>query len=262
MSEMKDFNKRVVVPVNDEAGEQLPPLPSLPPLPFIDGNGVEAPFGDGVEEFPFGRNESYRSEKGYEKVCKGCSGVMSEAMKDIIPDGVWAVDEIFYCHWCDFIQTTGIDDLLVAKDKNIVSEEDEYEEYEDDGMDGLWELEDAGAFSDEGIMPGCHSGCWDYESEINDIEQEFKDMAFVGKCIKVAREKAGLSIEELANRMDMPESFITDIENGDYIKNCSDGIIRERVADYLCEVLNPKDTTECDNNVQAQGADSDDDLPF
>ena len=83
MSEMKDFNKRVVVPVNDEVGEQLAALPSLPPLPFIDGNGVEAPFGDGVEEFPFGRNESYRSEKGYERLCKGCSAVTPEVMKDM-----------------------------------------------------------------------------------------------------------------------------------------------------------------------------------
>ena len=165
----------------------------------------------------------------------------------------------------------------------------------------MWELEDAGAFSDEGIMPGCHSRDWEYESEVKGIMQEFRDMAFVGQCIKLAREKAGVSAEVLARGLEIPESFIDDIENGEYIsrygeksvdssllsiipipvpepvgdserdqtkrertwwQDCSDDSIKEKVADYLCNVFNLCTNKKCDENVPSKVSEFDDEMPF
>ena len=269
----------------------------------ILSTGIVPPVGIELDGDPIGEYEKYvtpRREKGYERFCKGCRTATPEAMKDFIADDAGDYDELFYCRWCDFIRTTGIDDILVSKDETLSDEKYDDEEYdeEDDGADALWELEDAGAFSDEGIMPGCHSGNWDYESEIKDIMQEFADMAFIGQCIKLAREKAGLSIEALANRLEMPESFIEDIENGEYIdrygkgesspfimpipvptpiensecdpikeeeawwKSCNSDSIKDKVADYLCDLLDPNPKQECDKDAGTRDGDADDDLPF
>lgn len=245
--------------------------------------------------------ENVKREKGYEKLCKGCSAVTPEAMKFFIADEFDAYDEVYYCQWCNFIQATGIDDLLVVKKEENSEAEDYEEDYEDDGMDALWELEDAGAFSDEGIMPGCHSNDWYYDSEVRGIMQEFKDMAFVGECIQLAREKAGLSVEALANELEIPESFIHDIEQGEYIsrygnsasmepalpvsvvavpvpvkesectkeeterpwwQDCNDDRIKEKIADYISTGRKPIKSQTCGSNYQVSMEDCDDEPPF
>ena len=99
-------------------------------------------------------------------------------------------------------------------------------------------------------------------------------MAFVGNCIKLAREKAGLSREVLAESVKLPKSFLEDIESGEYInrngeksadawwKDCGDGSIKEKVAEYLCCALNPNAAKKSEKNAQLKGTDSEDLLPF
>ena len=265
------------------------------------GIGVTAPFGDGTELNPYEWHDecNCKREKGYEKLCKGCSAITPEAMKDFIPDEVMWCDEHYYCEWCDFIQVTGIDKILVEYQKEKASKKVVRCQEEDDGLGALWDLEDAGAFADEGIMPGCHSNDWDYKYEFESIEREFADMAFVGQCIKLAREKVGVSMESLADKLQIPEHFIHNIENGEYInfygdklsnlslgsaipvpvipsaensicietqkkwwQGCSDYTIKEKIADYLCSVLHPNTVSECETTAQFKVTDSEDGLPF
>lgn len=187
-------------------------------LPFIT-EGVVAPFGDNFDgEIANDTNEVCRCEKGYENLCKNCKGKIPESMKKFISSDFGDLDEVYYCNWCDFIRATEIDELVMENiRKKSVAQRKDYDDYEDDGADAMWELEYAGAFSDEGIMPGCHSGNWDYEYETESIAKEFEDMEFVGNLLRIAREKIGMTKEEVANKLDIPESFVTDLEEGQYI---------------------------------------------
>lgn len=207
----------------------------------------------------------------FEMLCKGCKKNTPESMKSFIDEDVSCEDEVYYCFWCNFIQSTGIDESIMKQkaDSAKATRHGDYE-VEDDGSYAMWELEDTGAFSDEGIMPGCHSRDWEYESEARGIAKEFADMEFVGMLLKTAREKIQLSTEELAKRVNLPESFIHDVELGQYInrygnmsvmpepvpvlekiydekkdekrewwQDYSDSQISEKIADYLSYVINP-----------------------
>lgn len=195
---------------------------------LLSSEQMVAPFGDGNDDaIKNHAKERSQSEKGYEKMCKSCTAKMPESMKEFIEDDFVMEDEPHYCNWCNFIRTTEIDELVMenirkesaAKRKNNV-------DYEDDGADAIWELEESGAFSDEGIMPGCHYRNWDYECEMVSIAKEFADMKFVGNLLRIAREKFGMTKENLASELDIPESFITDLEDGQYISRHGDVDIR------------------------------------
>jgi len=213
------------------------------------------------------------SKNGCEKLCKGCKKITPEAMKSFIDEDVSYEDEIYYCFWCDFIRSTGIDESIMKQkaDSAKTTRHSDYE-VENDDFDAMWELEDIGAFSDEGIMPGCHSRDWEYERETRKIAKEIADRELVGMLLKTAREKIQLSTEELAKRVKLPESFIYDLELGQYInryesinmnvmpkpvsvletiydekkdekrewwQDYSDLQISEKIADYLSYVINP-----------------------
>lgn len=265
----------------------------------LSGTGEVAPFGNETEEelLRYKELSSKPREKGYEKLCKGCN--VPESMKSFIDDDIYYGDEVYYCFWCDFIKTTEIDELLVAQgNKTLSNKNDKKIDYdEEDGLDALWELEDSGAFSDEGIMPGCHSCDWEYEYEAREVMNEFRHMAFVGNFIKTAREKAGLSVELLAKQLSMPESILEDIEKGEYInrsgnkdkgnlimvpptpvkecdlskmsrkrewwEDCSDYGIKEKVADFLCDVIKPEIKKMREEKIrQIEAANGDEILPF
>lgn len=238
----------------------------------FDFFGEDAPFGDDIENTA--DSTECKCEKGYKKLCKGCIRNTPESMKSFIDEEVNHNDEIYYCFWCDFIQSTGIDESIM-KQKADAAKPANHNDHEEEGSgsDAMWELEDAGAFSDEGIMPGCHSQDWEYEMEAREIAKEFKDMEFVGNLLKTAREKLQISSEELARRLKIPGSFIIDLESGQYInrhgdinidhimpaavpidcdnsyekkkvkrewwQDCDDSAIREKIADYLSHAINP-----------------------
>lgn len=187
-------------------------------IPFST-EGMVAPFGDNFDdEIANNKREVCRCEKGYEKLCKECRVNTPEAMKGFISSDYCDLDEIYYCNWCEFIRAAEIDDLVMEYIRKKSAAKRKYtDNYENDGADAMWELEDAGAFSDEGIMLGCHSGNSDYEFEMESICKEFEDMAFVGNLLRIAREKVGMTKEEIANKLDIPESFVTDLEDGQYI---------------------------------------------
>ena len=265
------------------------------------GVGATAPFGDGTELNPYVWYDecNYKREKGYEKLCKGCGAVTPEAVKEFIDEDFCLEDEPHYCYWCNFIQETGIDNLLVEYQKEKAAKKVVKYSEVDEALGALWDLEDAGAFADEGIMPGCHSNNWDYKFESESIAKEFEDMAFVGQCIKLAREKAGVSTEILADKLQIPEHFIHEIENGEYInfysdkssslslgvampvpvvtsaehsncietqrewwQGCGDYVIKEKIAGYLCSVLCPNTAGKRENNIWPKFPDSEDGLPF
>lgn len=236
--------------------------------PFEETNEIK--YSEGCDKCT-----SYQRETGYMKLCKNCKSVTPESVKEFVADDVSMYDEPYYCYWCEFIRNTDIDDQLMMEEKKAALKEKVNYNDEDDGSDAMWELEDSGAFSDEGIMPGCHSRDWELEYEAKSTMQEFRDMVFIGKCIRLAREKSGMEAKVLADRLKMPESFINEIENGVYInrdgdkpaeplpesvmpvhaampvkgdtkkeerawwQGCSDDEIRKKAADYLCYVLNP-----------------------
>ena len=240
---------------------------------IFDFIGEVAPFGDGIGIVNEMSNDC-KCEKGYRRFCKECKKDTPESMKGFIDENACDEDELYYCFWCDFIQSTGIDEDI-AKQLKKAAEKTKHIDYEEDGeaFVAMWDLEDGGAFSDEGIMPGCHSGYWDYEMEIREFAKEFEDMEFVGSLLKNAREKIQLSVEEMARRLKVPETFINDIESGQYINRhgdadfisdipvavsgpvsavsadkhevkrewwhgCSDSEIREKIANYLSYVIN------------------------
>lgn len=257
---------------------------------FIEN--VELPFGnEEVDSMVKEMNINTQCEKGDCKLCRDCKAVTPESMKYFICDEVSMEEENFYCNWCEFIRTTGIDSAVIESinhEREKRTDSLDIDEYEDDGYAAMRELEDSGAFSDEGIMPGCHSNDWEYESEMRAISQEFEDMAFVGKCIRMAREKVGLAIEDISIEFDLPESIIRNIEKGEYIdyneaKSYEDNVIyvsvksitpvavsapvdnkvsgerykaipwwdnlgewtmREKLADYLREIINPRKSKE------------------
>lgn len=175
---------------------------------FIDGTVTIG------KEYDSGANLMKNSQ--FEKFCSGCNCSMPEGMKDFLKNRYYLDNKEYYCFWCKFIRKTGISDLIVEENRKRSYESRYNEENEDFGA--MRDLEDFGAFSDEGIMPGCHSGSWMFESEIESMNQEFEDLQFAGQCIKCSREKIGLYAEELAIKLYMPKSFIENIENGEYIK--------------------------------------------
>lgn len=241
---------------------------------IFDFTGETAPFGDEIGIVNEMSNDC-KCEKGYRRFCKECKKGTPESMKGFIDENAREEDEIYYCFWCDFIQSSGIDESIVSQQRDAAQamKHNDYD-MEDDGSDAMWELEEVGAFSDEGIMPGCHSRDWEYEMESREIAKEFEDMEFVGSLLKNAREKIQLSVEEMARRLKVPETFINDIESGQYINRhgdayfisdipvaasgpvsavsadkhevkrewwhgCSDLEITEKIADYLSYVIAP-----------------------
>ena len=142
------------------------------------------------------------------EVCN-CKTMRPKEIETIIPKGFSEEDEFYVCNWCRFIRKFGMVDALADIEKEISDETEvddvEYEEWEN--MQGLRDLEDWGAFSDEGIMPGCHS---DYYCEF-DLEEykEYERMRqFFGGVFKYARESVGLSTKKLAECMKLPEYII------------------------------------------------------
>lgn len=152
-----------------------------------------------------------------------------EVIGRIIPTAFGDEEECFICGWCQFVRDFGMEDNLEDIESKTIAKPmknntyDEYDAYEDEYLDnlyGLEDLEDYGAFSDEGIMPGCHS---DYAfSEFGNLEefcrnyQECENMRkFFGGVIAFARESLGLSVECLAEETSLPKYIIENIEAGE-----------------------------------------------
>ncbi len=111
---------------------------------------------------------------------------------------------------------------------------------------GIEDLEDWGAFSDEGIMPGCHSNLTNSGYEIREQKEFLKRMKEIGLIIKATREKIGLSIAELAKAMDMPEYMEENIENGEvyFLDKYDSNSNMEKIAVPI---------TAVDHNMQLNG---------
>ena len=149
------------------------------------------------------------------EVCN-CKTMRPKEIETIIPQGFSEEGKFYVCNWCSFIRKFGMVDALADIEKGISDETEvddvEYEEWEN--VKGLRDLEDWGAFSDEGIMPGCHS---DYYCEF-DLEEykEYERMRqFFGGVFKYARESVGLSNKKLAEFLDIPEYILENLESGE-----------------------------------------------
>lgn len=95
--------------------------------------------------------------------------------------------------------TTGLSDIDM-----------EYQE----GEAALMELEDGGAFADEGIMPGCHSGWSGLDYELQSISRYFNELEEIGHIIGMLREAFKMTLEELEGRLGIPANVIESIERG------------------------------------------------
>ncbi len=93
---------------------------------------------------------------------------------------------------------------------------DEEEKMDDSEDWGLEDLEDFGAFTDEGIMEGCYSDAFDElgaDFFRNMTEYEIMHQ-FFGRMISFARMSLGLTEKEMADAMDMPQYIVTNLEAG------------------------------------------------
>lgn len=173
----------------------------------------ESDYFTGIDE----KQEKTKKEY-YKEICgDGCQNEMPDVLKERITNRVSPEDSGYYCALCEFIRKTGISEQLSEEMKKTNDAHSEITDYEE-GLDAIVELEDSGAFSDEGLMPGCHSYHSRYDSEIEGINKEFEEMEFEGKCIYLARKKTGIKKEELAKQLELPEELIDHIENGQYVK--------------------------------------------
>ena len=152
--------------------------------------------------------------------------MIPEVIERIIPIAFGDEDEHYIYKWCDFVRDFGMEDSLEdIESKTVVkpvkrTTYDEYKEAYLENLYGLEDLEDYGAFSDEGIMPGCHS---DYNyGEVGNVKeylrdyQEYENMRkFFGGVIAFAREYLDLSVECLAEETSLPKYIIENIEAGE-----------------------------------------------
>ena len=76
----------------------------------------------------------------------------------------------------------------------------------------LEELENYGAFSDEGIMPGCHSKYDDYDIGVK--PQYYEWLQEVGYCITLLRGMYDMTLEKFAEDVNISEDIVERIENG------------------------------------------------
>ena len=79
-------------------------------------------------------------------------------------------------------------------------------------MTALEELENYGAFSDEGIMPGCHSKYDDYDIGVK--PQYYEWLQEVGHCITLLRGMYDMTLEKFAEDVNISEDIVERIENG------------------------------------------------
>lgn len=99
--------------------------------------------------------------------------------------------------------------------KGIVGEQEKKSDYEieiEEGMTALEELENYGAFSDEGIMPGCHSKYDDYDIGVK--PQYYEWLQEVGYCITLLRGMYDMTLEKFAEDVNISEDIVEQIENG------------------------------------------------
>lgn len=99
--------------------------------------------------------------------------------------------------------------------KGIVGEQEKKSDYEieiEEGMTALEELENYGAFSDEGIMPGCHSKYDDYDIGVK--PQYYEWLQEVGHCITLLRGMYDMTLEKFAEDVNISEDIVERIENG------------------------------------------------
>ena len=116
-------------------------------------------------------------------------------------------------------------------EKKPVLSDAEIEMIESEGT--LRELEDEGAFSDEGIMPGCHSYFSVYEDQ--GIVWHFKCLKEIGSCVSYLRDIYDFTTEDLAKKLCIPEYVIVNIENGeeDYWNKHDDEEIRNFIKGFF-----------------------------
>lgn len=171
------------------------------------------------------------TEKGVvDCICKQCAGetamaeILGRSYKpcircrktnvEALPFSVHEEDEM--CEWCRLALKAGIDDFKLFREVEE-TKRNPYINMDDDELEaqfGLEDLEDYGAFTDEGIMPSCHSDS-EYGYEMREMEKYSRRMKEIGRLIKAVREKMGLSIAQLAKAVDMSEYIEQNIENGE-----------------------------------------------
>lgn len=145
------------------------------------------------------------------KPCRRCGKTNVQALPFVTHEE----DEL--CEWCRLAARIGIDDeklfrgLAEKKRAGRAAGSSKLTGYDTDALSGLEDLEDFGAFADEGIMPGCHSSS---SYEMREMEDLSRRMAEVGALLAAVREKMGLSTAELAAKADLPEEFVQEIEKG------------------------------------------------
>lgn len=110
------------------------------------------------------------------------------------------------------------DGQSVGNDNNSVSGVVFDEEYENncelaENKRGLYDLEDRGAFLDEGIMSGCHS---QYNQERMEAEDYINYLNEQRNCMKRLCAAYNLSFEDISDKTGIPVNLIKDVVNDEF----------------------------------------------
>lgn len=214
-----------------------------------------------------------------------CQKFQPKQIERITPTDCTDECETYICRWCKFIRDFGMTAYLENIEKEIFKDfakksSNDKDMYSDDECITMEDLENWGAFSDEGIMEGCHSS-FSIDAEMGenfsrDYEEYERMRRFFGKTTTLAREYLNLSVKELAEYLKIPEYIIENLEAGEesikYRQQKSSGIvhsiavavpvttarkerdrewwedkqdteIEEKIQEFLIEYKNKKDNT-------------------
>lgn len=108
-----------------------------------------------------------------------------------------------------------------------------------EGEAAMIELEDGGAFADEGIMPCCHSGWNGFDHELHEMSRYFNELKEIGYIIAMLREAFKITLEELAGKLCVPAYVIGNIESGkeECLEKMDDSEVRDLIKRYFHDML-------------------------
>ena len=166
--------------------------------------------------------------------CRKCVDSVPGLMDDELEEWyrlINAADDIL-----DFSHT---DSAVLKSNMNDTTELSDIDMEYLEGEAALMELEDGGAFADEGIMPGCHSGWSGLDHELQSISRYFNELEEIGHIIGMLREAFKMTLEELAGKLCVPAYVIESIESGkeEYREKMEDSEVRELIKRYFHNML-------------------------
>lgn len=135
-------------------------------------------------------------------ICSGCVNHFDKSAEDDLIE------------WYRLINAKkGLEGNIIRN--GIIKEQEKKSDYEieiEEGMAALYELEDYGAFSDEGIMPGCHSKYDDCDIA---VEKNYAEWANeVCRCITLLRGMYDMTLEKFSEDVNISKDIIEQIDNG------------------------------------------------